>query len=549
MTYDDFDLIVERAGERLRARVLGSPGGAASVEFSLPFSADRLENYLLRLGRTSRLTRRVESSAIRTAREFGGELFAAVISGDVRASFDRSFKAARQQGRGLRLRLQLAAPELADLPWEFLYDKQTRRFPALSVRTPLVRFIELADRLQPLGLTPPIRALVMIASPTDYPQLDVEAEWGKLTSALRDLVEAGHVAIDRLDNATLNALQRQLRRSQYHIFHFIGHGEFDHGSQEGVLILEAEDGRGERVSSQYLGLLLHDHESLRLAILNACEGARTSRTDPFAGSAQTLVLHGIPAVIAMQFEIADDVAATFAHEFYGAAADGYPIDAAVTEARKAIFASGRDVEWATPVLYLRTPDARIFDVHKPASRPAAPVAKTVEQPADSALTRAATLARSAGVALAHGKHEEALRALVEVSALDPAHPELSELMDIAEQQRAVAETRSRLRLEVQRHLDAARDLCARGDLTGAEKRLEDALALKPGDRQARRVADMVTQQRRAAQSSSTPRDVSATPAAAPAAEDIAARVREPERDPSAAPERPPAPEHERDLLE
>ena len=40
----------------------------------------------------------------------------------------------------------------------------------------------------------------------------------------------------------------------------------------------------------------------------------------------------------MQFEIADDVASTFAHEFYGALADGYPIDAALTEARKAIFA-------------------------------------------------------------------------------------------------------------------------------------------------------------------------------------------------------------------
>ena len=53
-------------------------------------------------------------------------------------------------------------------------------------------------------------------------------------------------------------------------------------------------------------------ESLRLAILNACEGGRTSRLDPFAGSAQTLVQQGIPAVIAMQFEIADDVASTFA---------------------------------------------------------------------------------------------------------------------------------------------------------------------------------------------------------------------------------------------
>ena len=109
-------------------------------------------------------------------------------------------------------------------------------------------------------------------------------------------------------------------------------------------------------------MLLHDHESLRVAILNACEGARTSRTDPFAGSAQSLVQQGIPAVIAMQFEIANDVAGRFAHEFYGALADGYPIDASLTEARKSIFAAGREVEWGTPVLYLRAPDGRIFDI-------------------------------------------------------------------------------------------------------------------------------------------------------------------------------------------
>src|SRR5262249_20096901 len=48
--------------------------------------------------------------------------------------------------------------------------------------------------------------------------------------------------------------------------------------------------------------------------------------------------------------------------FYGAMADGYSVDAALTEARRAIFAQGRGVEWGTPVLYMRAPDAYIFDV-------------------------------------------------------------------------------------------------------------------------------------------------------------------------------------------
>lgn len=64
----------------------------------------------------------------------------------------------------------------------------------------------------------------------------------------------------------------------------------------------------------------------------------------------------------MQFEITDEAAKTFAREFYGAVADGYLLDAALAEARKAIFAQANSSEWGTPVLYLRAPDGRIFDV-------------------------------------------------------------------------------------------------------------------------------------------------------------------------------------------
>jgi hypothetical protein len=131
-----------------------------------------------------------------------------------------------------------------------------------------------------------------------------------------------------------------------------------------VLLLEDEEGRGRPVSGQYLGTLMHDERTLRLAVLNACEGARTSRADPFAGTAQSLVQQGVPAVIAMQFEITDQAAVAFTHEFYAALADGYPVDAALAEARKAVFAQGNDVEWGTPVLTMRAPDGRIFDVER-----------------------------------------------------------------------------------------------------------------------------------------------------------------------------------------
>jgi pSer/pThr/pTyr-binding forkhead associated (FHA) protein len=253
-------------------------------------------------------------------------------------------------------------PELADIPWEYLYNPALDRFLALSVETPLVRYLDLPERVKPLEVKLPLRLLVMISSPDNHPQLDVEQEWAKLKQALADLVRHGIVELERLKEATLTALQRRLRQKQFHIFHFIGHGCFDQQAQDGMLILEDENKMGRPVSGKYLGTLVHDERTLRLAFLNACEGARSSCNDPFAGTAQSLVQQGIPAVVAMQFEMTDKTAVILAREFYAALSDGYPVDAALTEARKAIFTQGNDVEWGTPVLYMRAPDGRIFDM-------------------------------------------------------------------------------------------------------------------------------------------------------------------------------------------
>ena len=170
-----------------------------------------------------------------------------------------------------------------------------------------------------------------------------------------------------LPDATLQALQRELRHNDFHVFHYIGHGGYDRASEDGVLALEDGSGRSRLVSGMELGTILADEMTLRLAVLNACEGARSSVDDPFSGVATSLVRREIPAVVAMQLEITDRAAITFASELYAALADGYAVDAALAEARKAIFADENEVEWATPVLFMRVPDGRIFDVEAPAN--------------------------------------------------------------------------------------------------------------------------------------------------------------------------------------
>jgi WD40 repeat protein len=200
----------------------------------------------------------------------------------------------------------------------------------------------------------------MISAPTDVPGLESGEEWGKLTGALDDLIRHGLVQVDRLESGTLAALQRPLRLEEYHVLHFIGHGGWDEDAQDGALAFEGADRKTRLVTGRDLGLMIRGHRSLRLVVLNACEGARSARDDPFGGVAQALVRQGIPAVIAMQFEISDPAALVFSQSFYQAIADGLPVDMATLEARRAMFADGNEVEWATPVLYLRSPDGRVF---------------------------------------------------------------------------------------------------------------------------------------------------------------------------------------------
>jgi len=436
MKYLDFDLVIEPVGDGFSARVFNSPGGQASADFAAPFSDLEIENFLLRVGRTRHAVRRIESPEMVSAKLFGGRLFDKVFAGDVRGCLRSSLDEANRQGVGLRVRLHLGkAPTLADLPWEFLYNASMNRFLGLSVETPVVRYLELPERIRPLTVAPPLSVLMMISSPTDFPQLDVKRESAKMDEALSDLEQRGLVKVERQENATLAELQRRLRQGQYHIFHFIGHGGFDEQQQDGVLILEDPEERGRRVSAQFIGTLLHDHRPLRLAVLNACEGARASRADPFAGTAQSLVQQGIPAVIAMQFEVTDEAAICFTREFYAAIATGYPVDAALAEARKAIFAEVSEIEWGTPVLYMRAPDGLIFEMEQ-------------VNESDRRLLQITSLMTAARTAFAANDEATAVDKLKQVLALDAAHADASALLRDIARQKELAELYDRARAKI-----------------------------------------------------------------------------------------------------
>jgi len=271
MKYDDFDLQIEPAGNRFRVRLLNAPTGQATTEFALPFTEIEVANFLSRIGQVRRAMRRVDAPELQAAKEFGGKLFGAIFSGEMIAQLRGSMEQASDKDHGLRIRLRLTdVPALADLPWEFLYDANQNHFLTTSSETPVVRFLDLPQRIAPLRVALPLRVLVAIASPRNLKRLDTDGEWERLQESLGDLLKGGQIVLERLPSATLDALRLRARGAPFHVFHFIGHGGFDEAAQDGVLQFEDESGMSYPVRGELLGMQLHDHRSLRLAVLNAC---------------------------------------------------------------------------------------------------------------------------------------------------------------------------------------------------------------------------------------------------------------------------------------
>jgi streptogramin lyase len=344
--------------DRYKAIVCG-PDGDGQTVFELPFDAYALDALASVVSRPRSPWRRIESDESAQAREFGGRLFDLVFRETARDVLRASYSQARRENQGLRLMFQLdGARHLRNVPWELLCD--STKFISTSAYTPVLRYVDLPSRPPPLSVQAPLRILGMVSSPADMQALDAERERDQLARACSSLTERGLVKIDWVAQATLEGLLEYLNEGDYHIFHFIGHGDFDEQAEDGVLLFEGPAGRSHRVTGVELGTILEDQHTLRLAVINACEGARVALDS--SGIAASLMRYGMPAVIAMQFEISDKAAILFAKHFYESVARSHPIDKALTDARRGMFAVDSGLEWATPVLFTSVDDGRLFEV-------------------------------------------------------------------------------------------------------------------------------------------------------------------------------------------
>jgi hypothetical protein len=410
----DFEIDVAALGDLGYPVTVRSPGGgeataAMNLPAEVPVLVARIPEAVVA---SSAVVRRGLARQEQPVRDLGSLLYSALLSEDVRGLLMTSRQQAVLSGEQLRIVLRISPPELACLPWEFLFDPGDDDYVCLS--TPLIRRPQVLRPMRPLGVTGPLRVLGMVASPGDQHEVGAEEERRRLKAAMGSL--AGRVELTWAAGQGWRDLRAALRNDgPWHVLHFIGHGGFDSQSGEGVLILAGEDGRSLRLSASDAALLVEKQQSVRLVVLNACDTGRASTLDVSSSVAGALLRRGIASVVAMQFPITDPAAVEFSRTFYEGLADGLPVDAAITEARHAVRISlPGTLEWGTPVLYMRSADGVVFDISQAgpggrtarSERPAAnrsasarssrAPARTRPESTDPALLYTIPLARHAG---------------------------------------------------------------------------------------------------------------------------------------------------------
>jgi roadblock/LC7 domain-containing protein len=308
-------------------------------------------------------SRRIVPETEQKLRLVGKDLFTALLGiGEVAGRYRATAALAEAADEGVRVVIRIGDPSLAGLPWEAMYDPSLETYVCRHEQ--LVRRVPVSRVPAALTVRAPLRILGIVASPRGLPALDVEREKDQLTRAVSRLSQAGRVELHWAREATWEHLQDRLLDDEWHIVHFIGHGDFDPVQETGLLALVAEDGRTHLVEAhQFVDLLRQARPMPRLVVLNSCAGAATGQTDLFAGTAAALVRAGVTAVTAMQFEISDRAAIAFSRGFYTALCSERGVDDAVSSGRAAIIGlSSRTLEWVTPVLYLRGEQTRLFAV-------------------------------------------------------------------------------------------------------------------------------------------------------------------------------------------
>jgi hypothetical protein len=301
--------------------------------------------------------------------ELGIHLWQWLVQGTIHACFGKSQGIAIGQNQPLRLRLEFRDPSLVVLPWEIMQPQRGQQALALNQRVLVSRTTSNVDSLITPPLSETLQVLLVLGQASEGNssplQLQREAEILKhhLLTAQQDSTNSGwHSAtvprsVDVLIQPSRAQLVQALEQGQYNLFFYGGHGVT--AADGGRLLLQ----EGDSLSGTELAQVLVRCQ-VTLAVFNACWGAQLAWNKnpdqeqpeiiPRSSLVETLIHHGVPAVIGMRDVIADEEALSFIQSLAQALSNRSPVDEAVAIARQQLLTlyQFNHPAWTLPVLYM-----------------------------------------------------------------------------------------------------------------------------------------------------------------------------------------------------
>lgn len=287
--------------------------------------------------------------------DLGDHLWTLLFPGPVQKIFTERFELAVDQGRTLRVLLELDSPELAVIPWEMLRWNGMHVFAREDMafaRAPLT------PERPAMSADAPLRVLVVIGDPGQAAALEVDKELIAIERAFAAAPGRGHVEV--VNGPTKPALADKVRAIRPHVLHFIGHGLID---ANGNAALEFNP----RGNARWL--LDQDDVANALPVVPGVVVLTACRTDAGAHDEVTRSLSAaflrhprVAATICMHGDIASKAAATFTAGLYQALAVGEPIDVAAARGRLNIVAAEQGPhtrDRCLPCLTLSTPPSAL----------------------------------------------------------------------------------------------------------------------------------------------------------------------------------------------
>jgi hypothetical protein len=160
----------------------------------------------------------------------------------------------------------------------------------------------LAELKPPEG-TPPLRILVIIASPDDQVELDVERELAVMQDALTICARrSGAGGLPRRRDAA-RAARRDRAARPITCCTSPCHGAFINKDERGQVVLEDAEGNRILIGPRSCARLIGARDAADR--FSACQSAKTSGLAAFDSVATGLLRADAPAVLAMQFSILD----------------------------------------------------------------------------------------------------------------------------------------------------------------------------------------------------------------------------------------------------